>query len=250
MALGIDSAWLRRYAIQGPPAARLVCLPHAGGSASFFHRWGHAFGAGVEVLATRYPGRQERIAEPLFTAMEPMADALTEELRPLAATGTPLALFGHSMGASLAYEVTLRLQERYGTPPALLMVSCRKAPHLLTPRAELADKNNVLPEVRRMGGTDAALLEDPDLRELILPAIEADFGIVARYGARPGIQLECPVVGYLGEGDPDVDEPGVRGWESLAPKGFEMRVLPGGHFYLVDQEAELVRDVGRRMAAL
>ncbi|ATW50967.1 thioesterase II family protein [Streptomyces peucetius] len=246
MALGTDSIWLRRYATQDPPRMRLVCLPHAGGSASFFHSWGHAFGSDVEVLAVRYPGRQERIAEELFTEMEPLADAVTEALLPV--SDTPLALFGHSMGASLGYEVALRLQQ-HGTSPAVLMVSCRKAPHLLTPRTvPLGDDAELVAEVKRLGGTDTALLDDPDLRELILPAVRADFSIVSAYPARPGEPLDCPVVGYVGDSDPDVDIEGVRGWDLVAPKGFDLKVLPGGHFYLMDRRDELVADIRTRLA--
>jgi pyochelin biosynthetic protein PchC len=248
MALGTDSIWLRRYATQEPPRTRLVCLPHAGGSASFFHSWGHALGSDTEVVAVRYPGRQERIAEALFTEMEPLAEAVTEALLPLC--DTPLVLFGHSMGASLGYEVALRLQQRHGIPPAVLMVSCRKAPHLLTPRtAPLGDDDELVAEVKRLGGTDTALLDDPDLRELILPAIRADFSIVSAYTARPGEPLDCPVVGYVGDSDPDVDVDGVRGWERIAPKGFDLKVLPGGHFYLVDRRDELIGDIRARLAS-
>ncbi|MFF8945469.1 thioesterase II family protein [Streptomyces sp. NPDC014864] len=247
MALGTKSIWLRRYAGPAPPRLRLLCLPHAGGSAGFFHSWGHAFGDDVEVLAVRYPGRQERIAEEPFTRVEDVADALADELSPY--LDVPLAVFGHSMGASIGYELALRLQARHHTAPALLMVSCRKPPHLLTPRtAALADEGALIAEVGRLGGTDAALLADPDLRELVLPAIRADFTAVARYTARPGLPLDCPVTGYVGASDPDIRADEVAAWAGLAPRGFDLKVLPGGHFYLVDQRAALVADIRARLA--
>ncbi|AOR31297.1 thioesterase [Streptomyces fodineus] len=247
MALGTESIWLRRHAGAAPPRLRLLCLPHAGGSAGFFHDWGHAFGDDVEVLAARYPGRQERIAEEPCGSVEELADALADELTPL--LDTPLAVFGHSMGASVGYELALRLKARHQAAPALLMVSCRKPPHLLTPRtAALADDTALMAEVRRLGGTDAALLADPDLRELVLPAIRADFAAVARYTARPGIALDCPVAGYLGADDPDITADDMAGWAGLAPKGFALTVLPGGHFYPVDRRDALVADIRARLA--
>ncbi|MFI0982386.1 thioesterase II family protein [Streptomyces sp. NPDC021093] len=249
MALDHGSPWLRRYVHPTPPGLRMLCLPHAGGSATFFHRWGHAFGEGVEVMSARYPGRQERILEEPLTEMGQLADALTEELLPF--LDTPLVIFGHSMGASLGYEIALRLQDRGNTPPALLMVSGRKAPHLLTPRTiDLNDDDALIAEVLQLGGTDSALLEDPGLRELVLPAIRADFGVVARYPARPGVTLHCPVAAYVGDSDPAVDVESVRAWEQIAPKGFDMRVMPGGHFYLAEREAELISDIGHRLDAL
>ncbi|MEU2801165.1 alpha/beta fold hydrolase [Streptomyces sp. NPDC006995] len=247
MAVGTDSIWLRRYVTPDQPRLRLVCLPHAGGSAAFYHSWGHAFGSDVEVMAVRYPGRQERIAEALYTEMEPLADALTGELLPY--TGVPLVLFGHSMGASLAYEVALRLQQRHGVRPGALLVSCRSAPHLLTPRGPFEDDDALIAEVRRLGGTDTRLLDDPDLRELVLPAIRADFSVVSGYAARPGVPVDCPVVGYVGDSDPAVGVDGVRGWARMAPAGFDLKVLSGGHFYLVDRRDELVADIRARLAA-
>ncbi|MFD7257533.1 thioesterase II family protein [Streptomyces sp. NPDC059874] len=248
MPLGTQSIWLRRYPTAETPRLRLLCLPHAGGSAGFFHSWGHAFGDDVEVLAVRYPGRQERIAEEPFAELEELAAAISGELDPY--LDVPLAVFGHSMGATVGYEITLRLAERHGTAPALLMLSGRKAPHLLTPRAAAFGSDaDLVEEVKRLGGTDAALLDDADLRELVLPAIRADFTAVARYAPRPGVPLPCPVVGYVGDSDPGVAAHEVAAWADLAPRGFALRVLPGGHFYLVDRKAELVGDIRARLAA-
>lgn len=195
----------------------------------------------------RYPGRQERIAEDPWTALEDLADAIAAELTPY--LDTPLAVFGHSMGASLGYEIALRLAGRYHAAPALLMVSGRKPPHLLGPRpTDFADDEELLAEVRKLGGTDAALLADEDLRELVLPALRADFRAVTRYTARPGVPLPCPVVGYVGDADPDITPDDVAGWARTAPLGFELQVLPGGHFYLVDQHTALTSDIRSRLA--
>ncbi|MGH4032655.1 thioesterase II family protein [Actinomycetota bacterium Odt1-20B] len=247
MALSTESSWLHRHPTKAPPRLRLLCLPHAGGSASFFHGWGGAVGDDVELLAARYPGRQERIAEDPLDSLEALADALADELGPQ--LDLPLAVFGHSMGASVGYELTLRLKERYGTGPEVLMVSGRKPPHLLTPRAAAFGGDAALiAQVRRLGGTDARLLDDPALRELVLPAIRADFAAVARYPARPGVPLDCPVVAYLGADDPDISTAEIWDWERLAPKGFGLRVMSGGHFYLVDRREELLLDIRSRLA--
>ncbi|MBL3669483.1 thioesterase [Streptomyces sp. M2CJ-2] len=249
MSTGGGSTWFRRYELAAPPRARLLCLPHAGGSASFFHSWGHAFGDDVEVLVARYPGRQERIAEPLLESMDELADAVTEELLPF--LDIPLVVFGHSMGASLAYEVALRLQELHGVRIAGLYVSCQVPPQLKKPKtAYLGGDAEVIDEVRRLGGTDRALLDDPDLRDLVLPAIRADFRIVGGYGLRPGVPLRCPVAGYLGGEDPDITEAEMEAWSEVAPAGFELRVMPGDHFYLVQQRDALIDDLTRRLSRI
>ncbi|OIK23567.1 thioesterase II family protein [Streptomyces malaysiense] len=243
------SEWVKRHPSAGPPRLRLLCLPHAGGSAAFFHEWGRRFGDDVEVLVARYPGRHDRIGDPVITTMDELADRLCAALRGF--IDVPLAIFGHSMGASLGYETALRLSRRYGFRPAALMVSGRTPPD--TPDDTLPDPDDVesvLAEVRRLGGTDAAVLDDPDLRELVLPALLADFKVVSGYTPRDCVALPLPVVAYVGDADPDVDVEVVRGWARASSVDFTLKVFPGDHFYLVDQRDRLVHDVGARLAAL
>lgn len=257
MTVGIDSKWFRRYGTGGTPRRRLVCLPHAGGSASFFHSWGTALAErpdgersdtetggirteGVEVLITRYPGRQERLAEPAIDHLDALADEVTAALLPF--TDAPLTLFGHSMGASVGYEVALRLESRHGISLEALFVSSRKAPHAVTPQDTYRHGDQaLLDEVRRLGGTDADVLDDVELREVVLPAIRADFKAVGTYGPRPPIPLSCPVVAHVGDRDPGITEADMRAWASVAPVGFGLTVLPGDHFYLVQQRDAVLR---------
>lgn len=242
----LEDKWFRRYGTTTRPLRRLVCLPHAGGSASFFHPWGGAFPDGTEVLVARYPGRQERIGEPCMESMESLADAVTGALLPL--LDVPLALFGHSMGASLAHEVAVRLQYLHGVRLDGLYVSSRKAPHRVTPKDAYLDGDEaVLAEVRRLGGTDGGLLDDPDLRELVLPAIRSDFRIVGTYRPRAATAVDCPVTAYIGDQDADISVEDMREWSAIAPAGFDLRVLPGDHFYLIPQRDALIRDLAGRI---
>ncbi|MEU9113890.1 alpha/beta fold hydrolase [Streptomyces sp. NPDC048483] len=241
-----DTLWFRRYPATGVPRRRLVVLPHAGGNAAFYHAWGTAFDPKTEVLVARYPGRQERIAEPCVPSMGELADRLTGALLPLAAQ-LPLVLFGHSMGASLAYETVLRLENLHQVRPAGLAVSARPAPHRVAPKsAYLGGDRALIEEVRRLGGTDAALLEDPDLAELLLPAIRADFRIVGTYGPRPATPVRCPVVAFTGDRDTALEHDDVAAWGEVAPAGFALKVLPGGHFYLVEQQPAVVAEIQAR----
>ncbi|MGX1950892.1 thioesterase II family protein [Streptomyces anulatus] len=242
----VADGWLRRYPATAGVRRRLLVLPHAGGSAGFFHSWGTAFDSGTELLVARYPGRQDRLGDPCITAMDELADRVTEAILPF--HDVPLSLFGHSMGASLAYEVALRLEHRHGRSPAALHVSSRRPPHRLTPRAlhEQGDEA-LIEEVRRLGGTDESVLRDPDLREIILPAIRGDFTIVGTYGPRPAHPVGCPVYAYIGDEDPGTSVEDMSAWSDVAPAGFRLDVLPGGHFYLVEQHEPLLRSVLARL---
>ncbi|MGW2709890.1 thioesterase II family protein [Streptomyces sp. NPDC001356] len=241
--------WVKRHPAVRPPRLRLLCLPHAGGSPAFFHEWGRRFGDDVEVLVARYPGRHERINDPVVTSMGQLADELTCAL--VEFTDLPLVVFGHSMGASLGYEVALRLLGRHGLRLAGLMVSGRTPPHLADDTLPDADDvDAVVAEVRRIGGTDAMLLDDPDLRELVLPALLADFKVVGGYTPRAAVALPFPVIAYVGDADPDVDAAVMSEWARVSSVDFALTVLPGDHFYLVSQRAELIRDIRSRLAAL
>ncbi|MGW2304657.1 thioesterase II family protein [Streptomyces sp. NPDC001809] len=236
------TSWFRRYSTTPAPRRRLAVLPHAGGAASFFHAWGSAFDGDTEVLVAQYPGRQERFNEPCVDRMDVLADRVTAALLPF--TDVPLTLFGHSMGASLAYEVALRLEKRHRVAPAALHVSSRKAPHRVTPR-DLHQKGDdeLVAELRRLGGTDPALLDDPDIRQFVLPAVRADFTLVETYGPRAATTVGCPVHAWVGDTDPNVAVRDMDAWADVAPHGFRLRVLPGGHFYLVQQHEPLMREL-------
>jgi hypothetical protein len=152
-----SGAWLRHYLPAAEPRSRLICLPHAGGSASYFLPVTRALGAETDVLAVQYPGRQDRRGEPLVATIGELADRIFEVLRPLA--DLPLVLFGPSMGATAAFEVAVRL-EAAGLRAAALFASGRRAPstHRIE-RVHTLDDDGLLADLRKLGGTDLAVLD-------------------------------------------------------------------------------------------
>ncbi|MFE9837994.1 thioesterase II family protein [Streptomyces sp. NPDC005551] len=234
----MNSTWFRRFTTAAGDGPRLVCFPHAGGSATAFKDLAHALPAHFDVVSVQYPGRQDRYREEPFTALAPLVEAVARELaRELAADrGRPYALFGHSMGSLVAFE-TARLLARQQLPgPQRLFVSGRGAPdaHGHIPY-HLYDDADVLADVRRLGGTDQSMLEDPDVLELVLPALRADYGALGTYSWRPGEPLAAPVTALIGDSDPMVTAQEARTWERHTTGGFGLKVFPGGHFYLFDQ---------------
>ncbi|GAB2792033.1 alpha/beta fold hydrolase [Streptomyces chlorus] len=225
--------WVRRYHPAPQAPARLVCFPHAGGSATFYFPVSRALSPSVDVLAIQYPGRQDRHTEPCVDDMAMLADLVTDELGPW--LDRPVALFGHSMGATLAYEVARRL-EAAGTTLLGLFASGRGAPsRQRDERAHLATDDRLLAELRKLSGTEARMLDDQELVRMILPAVRSDYRAVETYRHRPGPPLRCPVLALVGDADPKATIDEVRSWAEHTTGPFALRVFPGGHFYLNDQ---------------
>ncbi|MBB4689969.1 thioesterase II family protein [Paractinoplanes abujensis] len=228
--------WIQPFGVTRAGGPRLVCFPHAGGSASFYHPLAVKT-AGAEVLAVQYPGRQERRTEKPFTDLGEMADRIHAELASPA--GSPLILFGHSMGAVLAYEVARRL-ESDGARPLGVIVSGRRAPSVrLEETVHLRGDRALLAEVRQLSGTAAALLDDEEVVQMILPALRADYRAIETYQHRPGAGLTCPITALTGDSDPRAALDHVRAWDRHTTGGFDLRTFPGGHFYLTTQWAEV-----------
>lgn len=238
--------WLRYQQRVAAPSCRLVCLPHAGGNASFFHGWAGQLPASVELISVRYPGREDRLREPFITELTELADQVADVLHQLASV--PLVLFGHSMGASVAHEVTARL-ERRGQSVAALLVSARPAPQQLRPDSErrtLADPE-LIADIKRLDARSAAVLDQPELLQVVLPAIRADYGLVDGYPRQPPRVVRAPIVGYAGDTDPDVSPADMGSWQQATTGSFQLRLFAGDHFYLVPQQAALVADISDRV---
>ncbi|MFD2767487.1 thioesterase II family protein [Micromonospora eburnea] len=228
-----ESLWIRCFH-QCPQAdVRLVCLPHAGGSASYFFPMSHALTPAVEVLSVQYPGRQDRRFEPCIEDLGELADRVFEAVRGLA--DRPLALFGHSMGAALAFEVAVRLETKLGVSPQHVIVSGRRAPSVFrTEQVHLRDDAGIIAELRDLSGTSNDMLDDTDILRMILPAIRADYRAIETYRGRPGATVSAPITVLTGDTDPRVTLADAHEWRSHTTGASEVLVFPGGHFYLND----------------
>ncbi|MEW1891684.1 MULTISPECIES: alpha/beta fold hydrolase [unclassified Streptomyces] len=223
--------WLRRYHPTGA-RAELVCFPHAGGAAGFWRPLSDAVRQALDVRAVQYPGRQDRYREEPLDDLHRLADLIAEALAAGPAPAGPRVFLGHSMGASLAHEVALRLSGVPGQGATALIVSGRRAPSRLGSGGPETDEA-LLARVRGLGGTDPAVLANPELLDVILPALRADYAAVAGYVPGGGL-LSCPVVALTGDGDPEVAPDDVGPWRETTTGAFAMRILPGGHFFLND----------------
>ncbi|MFI6072055.1 thioesterase II family protein [Actinoplanes sp. NPDC051343] len=236
--------WFRRFRPAERPAARLFCFPHAGGSATYFFPVAKAMPAGVEVVAVQYPGRQDRRGEPCITDLRTMADAVAARLDDL--LGVPFALFGHSMGATVAYEVALRL-EKGGRDPHAVFASGRRAPsRFRDERVHLRSDDGLLEEMKALGGTDPRMFDDEMIRAM-LPSLRADYRAVETYRGDPGEKLTCPLVVLTGDADPHVSDDEARAWREHTTGRFELLRYPGGHFFLNDHVSAVLAAISGRL---
>jgi pyochelin biosynthetic protein PchC len=239
--------WLRRLGPVTEPWARLVCFPHAGGTAAFYRPWHEYLPPDVELFSVQYPGRLDRIGEPCIDDMDLMAASVAGAVSPL--MDRPMALFGHSLGAVIAYEVARRLAARRPEMLAGLFVSGRPAPDRQRLGAKHLAADDILwGELGRLGGTRPEVLTDSELRRAFLPALRSDYRLAEQYRPRPGTPLNCPVTVLLGDRDSEVDLAEAKPWASVTRGSFTLLAFPGEHFYLAGREPEVIREIVRGLA--
>jgi medium-chain acyl-[acyl-carrier-protein] hydrolase len=221
------------------PRVRLLCLPYAGGTASVFRSWADVLPPDVEIHAVQLPGREWRIKEEPFRRIGPLVDALLEVVAPL--DDRPLALFGHSLGALISYELALRMRRAGMDEPAHLFVSAHRAPQLeaTEPRVHDASDEAFMNSLRALQGTPEELLANEELMALVLPVLRADFEIADTYEHEPGPPLTAPLSAFGGVGDLVTPRERLEPWEELTTGEFKLRMLPGGHFF-VNEARDLV----------
>ncbi len=239
--------WIRNF--QPAPAARtrLVCFPHAGGSASYFFPLSRAMAPEFDVYAVQYPGRQDRYKEPFVDNIDDMADEAFAALEPL--TEAPVALFGHSMGAVLAFEVARRLETLAGRRPVLVFVSGSRAPSRYGDERDARDDSDLVGVLRDLGGTDPRVLNDPEMLAAFLPAFRNDYRALQQYHRGTEVGISAPVVVMAATDDPKSSLADARAWLEHTSGGGEVHTFEGGHFYLEKQSQKVIEVIAQKLRA-
>jgi surfactin synthase thioesterase subunit len=244
----LDDLWIRRFHPGPDGSTTLICFPHAGGSASYYSAMSALLSPSFQVVAVQYPGRQDRLRERFLTTIDELADGVVAALEP--ALEQPIAFFGHSMGAMIAFEVATRMKARLDLAPAALFVSGRRAPSLYRVEDDihLRDEASLVRELKGLSGTDARIFDDPDVLKMVLPSMRNDYRAVETYRWRPGPILDCRVVALIGTEDPKATVEETRAWGDHTTGEFDLHVFEGGHFYLTEHRREVADVIIRTLA--
>ena len=229
---------------------RLFCFPYAGGTAAAYHAWPTALAEDVDVCAIQLPGRGARFRDAPYTRMPDLVRAAAEALRP--SLDVPFALFGHSMGALVAFEVARELRRRGDPRPALLLVSGHEAPHRPDPDppiSHLDDAAFVAEICRRYDGIPREVREQPELMELVLPMLRADFMAIETYAYAEEEPLDLPISCFGGSEDDRVTREDLEAWQAQTRDTFRLRTIPGGHFFLDSARSQLLDAVAEDLGA-
>ncbi|AOS63696.1 thioesterase II family protein [Actinoalloteichus hymeniacidonis] len=238
--------WLRRPAAQTGASIRLICLPHAGGAASSFRPWQHLLQPEIEPVTMQYPGREDRFGDRLIDTMDVLVAEIVDVLETMLTQ--PYALFGHSMGSAVAYEIAVEARRRGLRAPVRLIASGRPSPHhAVISDVHRQDDASLAAELVRLGGTPREVMADDELRAAVLRYVRNDYRLIETY--RPSVvePLSCPVSVLIGSGDPECGEPAATTWRSTTSEAVSVVVFEGDHFFLVPQRSRVAAVIGREL---
>ncbi|MGH9237572.1 MAG: thioesterase II family protein [Vicinamibacterales bacterium] len=224
--------WIKRFGGGPQVSLRLFCFPYAGGGAGVFSGWSKRLPRRVEVCAIELPGRSTRLSEPPWRRLPELADAIAAVLR--GSLDLPYAIFGHSLGGVLGFEVTRRLTALAAPPPIHLFVSGCRGPQAMDRETTKFDlpADEFLAELRRLDGTPAEALSNAELMRTMVPILRADFEMLDTYVYERMAPLRLPLTVFGGLDDPEVSAAQLDAWRLETTGRIDVRMLPGGHLFI------------------
>jgi surfactin synthase thioesterase subunit len=222
-------------------ATPLICLPFAGAGPSFFKDW-VPLTSSLDIVAPQLPGREKRFLEEPFRDVGQAITGILDEVLQLIGKRNRVSIFGHSLGAVLAYELACRLSGISGIEVEHLVVSGSPGPW--TPRQRRAtglDDEGFISQVRKFAGYDHPALNDPDMREMLLPLLRADVEMHESYYPPEGQLLDVPITSVRGTDDELVSSEEAAQWQTATTTPLQLIEIPGGHMYLTKEAGRLLR---------
>ncbi len=241
--------WIK-YPKPNPKAQlRLFCFPYAGGGAQVFRPWPNSLPPTVEVCAIELPGRGTRFRQAPFTRIEPLVEAIALALLPM--LDKPFAFFGHSMGALVSFKLARLLRKQSSSQPRHLFVSGRRAPQLsldslihTLPEPEFIDK------LRVYNGIPSVFLADPEMMQLFIPVLRADFEVIETYVYKNEPAFDFPITTFGGWQDPELNSQKLEEWAHHTTAAFDLQMFPGDHFFLHSDQALLLQSITQQLPGI
>jgi medium-chain acyl-[acyl-carrier-protein] hydrolase len=240
--------WIFRPVPRPHARLRLFCFPYAGGGASIFRQWAEVLPENIELLGVRLPGRENRISERAFDDWQALLPVLADMVTSHA--DRPYALFGHSLGGAMTYEITRAIESAGGNRPELLIVSGIRSPETPLYRAPIFALP--LPEfiagLRDMNGTPAEILDNRDLMAFFEPTLRADIRLADTWSSPPDVRLGTGIVAFSGTEDHIASEQDMRGWQQRTSSSFAQYVFEGDHFFIHSPDNFIVDTIAQVLA--
>jgi medium-chain acyl-[acyl-carrier-protein] hydrolase len=231
------------------PQFRLICVPFAGRGASVYREWPQLMLPNVEMCALQLPGRENRPKDRPFTRLSEAVQEAAEVLQPY--LDVPYALFGHSMGALICFELARTMRRQHRPEPVHFFASGRRAPQLIDPRPHmhpLPNEQFITEMLRRFNGIPSGVLREPELMELLLPMLRADVEMVETYEYAPEAALDCPITVFGGQDDTPARFDELVAWRPHTNHRFQTEIFPGGHFFIQSAQKQIVESVFRQLS--
>ncbi|MEW6240629.1 MAG: alpha/beta fold hydrolase, partial [Chloroflexota bacterium] len=212
---------------------------YAGGSPAAFNKW---TAKDIETYIAHYPGRGSRFNEPPMKRIDTLVENILQAIQPL--LDKPFALFGHSMGGLIAFELARKLRQQKQPQPKLFFVSASVAPQFPDPNPPIhaLPDDEFLDALKKFNGIPAEILNQPEALKILIPILRADFEAVESYhfdSSQP--LLDIPIIAIGGLDDPRVNREQLEGWADQTTSRFEAKHFPGGHFFITSTIAPVLR---------
>ncbi|TAF08676.1 MAG: thioesterase [Nostocales cyanobacterium] len=222
---------------------RLFCLPYAGGSAMVFRTWPNSLPPTIEVCPLELPGRGRQMNLPPYTKMQPLVKEIAENLIPY--LDKPFAIFGHSMGGLVSFELARLLRSDYNLTPFHLFISARNAPQVTPTKRPIYNLPDAefWQEIRNFNGTPDDVIENEDIIQLFMPILRADFTVLDTYMYTEQPPFDFPISVFGGLQDPAFTDFELKAWQEHTTADFSLQMLDGNHFFLRSHEKLLLKTI-------
>lgn len=239
--------WLGWHSPNPQARLRLFCFPYGGGGAAAFRTWQEQLPPTVEVCPVQLPGREDRLHEPCLTRVPALVGAMAEPLSGL--FDKPFAFFGHSLGATIAFELARRLRKEGLTQPLELFVSGRRAPHIPDsgPRIYDLPADEFIAALQRRNYVRREVAENPRLLKFVMPLLKADYELLQTYSYEPGDPFDFPITAFGGEEDFAESGEALAAWREQTRASFALHILPGDHFFIQSAQPPLLEVINERL---